>query len=276
MSEKKRVATYARVSLRIQREEGKSLDAQKAEMHEFAEARGWEVVAEFVDAGKTGTNTDRSGLQALLKAAEEGAFDVLLVHDLSRLSRSLSDTLELFKDLGEMDVGFASVNDPDFDFSNATGRLILSIMAALNQYYVDMLKMHTAKSKRERARRGLYNASITPYGYRHVGDADTPPEIVEEEANAVRKLFERYATGKHSYIDLADWISDAGYRTRAGRRFSKATVGKLLRNPFYKGSVVYKQGQQSQDVGEIYNGQHEAIVSEEVWENVQKMREQMR
>ena len=92
----------------------------------------------------------------------------------------------------------------------------------------------------------------------------------------VQGMFKRYAAGEHSYTDLVDWLNEAGCRTRAGRRFSKATVGKLLRNPFYKGSVVYKQGQQSQDVGEIYNGQHEAIVSEEVWENVQKMREQMR
>jgi hypothetical protein len=146
-------------------------------------------------------------------------------------------------------------------------------MAALNQYYVDMLKMHTAKSKRERARRGLYNYSNVPYGYRQVGDADTPPEIVEKEADVVRQLFERYATGEHSYIDLADWISDAGYRTHSGRRFSKATVRKMLCNPFYKGSVVYKQGKQSLDVGEVYDGQHEAIVSENVWEICRKIRD---
>jgi site-specific DNA recombinase len=274
MSEKKKIATYARVSVIVQSEEGKSLDAQKAEMHEFAEARNWEVVAEFVDAGKTGTNTDRSGLQVMLKAAEDGAFDVLLVHDLSRLSRSLSDTLEIFRDLGEMDVGFASVNDPDFDFSNATGRLFLSIIAALNQYYVDVLKMHTAKSKRERARRGLYNAPTTPYGYRRVGDADTPPEIVEKEAEVVRELFARYATGEYSYLDLVSWINNAGHRTQTGRNFSRNTIANMLCNPFYKGAVAYKKGERSLDAGEVYDGQHEAIVSEGVWEAVRKIREQ--
>jgi site-specific DNA recombinase len=238
--------------LSIQGEEGKSLAAQKEEMHEFAEAQGWQVVAEFVDAGETGTSMERSGLQEALEAAEDGTFDVLLVHELSRLSRSLFDTLKIFEDLGQAGVGFVSIKDPDFNFSSATGRLFLSVLAALNQYYVDLLRMHTAKSKRERARRGLYNASITPYGYRHVGDADTPPEIVEEEAEAVRGLFERYATGRYSYIDLAEWINEAGYHTRSGRSFSKDTISEMLRNPFYKGKVVYKRGERSPDAWEVY------------------------
>jgi site-specific DNA recombinase len=276
MSKKKRACTYARVSLDVQAEEGRSLSAQKAEMREFAETRGWKVVAEFVDAGETGRNTDRPGLQAALEAAEEGEFDVLLVHELSRLSRSVTDTIGTFEKLGEMGVGFASVKEPDFDFASATGRLFLAIMAALNQHYVDLITMHTAKSKRDRARRGLYNASIAPYGYKHVGDANTPPEIVEEEAKVVRGLFERYATGEHSSLDLVKWVNEAGYRTRSRNRFAQGVVAQMLRNPFYKGKVVYRQGKRVQGAGEIYDGQHEAIVNEELWETVREVREQRR
>ena len=276
MSERKRVATYARVSLGVQVEEGRSLSAQEAEMREFAEARGWEVVDEFVDAGETGTNTERPGLQAALEAVGRGEFDVLLVHELSRLSRSLRDTLNIFEALGRMDVGFAAVKDPDFNFYSTTGRLFLTVVAALNQYYVDTIRMHTAKSKRDRARRGLYNSPVPPYGYRQVGDADTPPEIVEEEAEVVRDLFERYAMGQHSYRDLANWINEAGYHTRSGSTFSKDTVAEILRNPFYKGEVAYKQRERSQEEWELYAGRHEAIVSEEVWEVCRRMRERKR
>lgn len=276
MDNETRVALYARVSTGMQAEEGKSLDAQIAEMREFAEVKGWKVVTEFVDAGETGTDLDRPALQAALEAAEEGTYDVLLVHEMSRLSRSLYDTLSIFEQLGNLGVWFASVKEPDFDLSTPTGRLTLTMLAALNQYYVDLLKMHTAKSKRERARRGLYNASITPYGYRHVGDADTPPEIVPDEAEAVKEMFERYASGRHSYRDIADWINDAGHRTRSGRRFSKDTIADMLRNPFYKGKVVYKRGEHGQEAGEIFDGQHEAIVSEELWELCRKTRERRR
>ncbi len=268
-----RVALYARVSTGMQAEEGKSLAAQLAEMHEFAQARGWEVVVEFVDAGESGTDMDRRGLQEALQAAQEEAFDVLLVHELSRLSRSMFDTLSIFEQLGEANVGFASVKEPNFNFSDPASRLMLTMLAALNQYYIDLLKMHTAKSKRERARRGLYNSSITPYGYRHVGDADTPPEILPEEANVVREMFERYATGKWSYYDLAEWSRDAGYQTRHGNNFSKDAIADMLRNRFYQGQVVYHRGQHGQHAEEFYEGQHEAIVSTELWEMCRKMRE---
>jgi site-specific DNA recombinase len=268
-----RVAIYARVSTGMQAEEGKSLDAQIAEMQEFAEKRGWKVVAKFVDAGESGTDMDRRGLQEALEAAEEGAFDILLVHELSRLSRSMFDTLSIFEQLGEYKVGFASVNDPNFDFSQPASRLMLTMLAALNQYYVDMLKLHTAKSKRERARQGLYNASITPFGYQHVGDADTPPEIVPEEAEIVREMFKKYATGKWSYNDLAEWSWDAKYKTRKGNNFSKDAIAEIIRNRFYRGQVVYRQGKHGQDAGEVFEGQHEAIVSDDLWEMCRKMRE---
>ena len=125
--EQPEVALYARVSTGMQAEEGKSLDAQIAEMREFAAMRNWKVVTEFVDAGETGTDLDRPGLMSALEAAEKGAYDILLVHEMSRLSRSLYDTLSILEQLGKWEVGFASVKDPDFDFSNPTGCLMLTM-----------------------------------------------------------------------------------------------------------------------------------------------------
>ena len=267
-----RVALYARVSTNMQAEEGKSIAAQLAEMREYTAARGWTVVAEFTDPGFSGTDVDRPGLQTLLAAAEEGAYDVLLIHELSRLSRRIYDTFRIFEHLGKLGVGFTSVKEPDFDFSTPTGCLFLTILAALNQYYVDLLKMHTAKSKRQRAREGLYNASIPPHGYRHTGDSDTPPAVVEQESEVVLKMFRQYATGKHSYAELAQWINDAGYRTRSGCRFSKDTVADIVRNPFYKGYVVYRRGSHDQAVGELFPGKHEPIVSPELWEECRRVR----
>ena len=271
-----RVATYARVSTNMQAEEGKSIAAQEAEMSEYAQARGWSVTLRFTDPGISGTTLNRPGLQALLAAAETGVIDILLVHELSRLSRRIFDTFALLEKLGKLDIGFASVKEPDFDFSDPTKRLFMTILAAMNQYYIDLLKMHTAKSKRQRARQGLYNASITPYGYRHTGGPNTPPEIVAAEAEAVRELFRRYATAKFSFAELADWINDAGYRTRSDLRFSKDTIADMLRNPFYKGYVLYRPGTRSQKEGELYPGKHKAIVDADTWEMARRVREQRR
>lgn len=271
-----RVITYARVSSDLRLEEGKSIPAQQNEMRQFVQQRGWTIVAEFADPGMTGTNMDRPGLQAVLAAVQLKSFDVLLVHELSRLSRSIFDTFEIFDIIGQFNIGFASVKDPDFDFSSPTGRLFLTILAALHQYYVDLVRMHTKKAKHERAREGLYNASTTPFGYRHTGSPDTPPEIVPDQAEAVRQIFARYVTGQVSYAELADWINDAGFRNRSGARFSKDTLADMLRNPFYKGYVLYRPDSRSQQDGELYPGRHQPIVDAETWDMARRIREQRR
>lgn len=270
-----RVAAYARVSTEMQAEDGLSITAQLNEIREFAAARGWTVVSEFVDAGITGQTLDRPGLQNMLTAAEQGAFDILVVHELSRLSRSsVYDTFSIFDHLGRCKVGFASVKEPQFDLSNPTGRFLLTIIAAINQYYIDILRMHTRKAKRERAREGLYNSSVPPYGYANAGSPRLPPVIVPEEAEAVRFMFERYVTGRYSLGDIAQMMNDRGWRTRSGRQFSRDTVTDMIRNPFYAGKVVYKAGQRKRDVGEVFEGRHEPIISEDVWEASVRIRDQ--
>jgi site-specific DNA recombinase len=272
MGQAERVALYARVSTEMQAEEGFSIEAQLNEMRAYAAQRGWKVVAEFVDAGISGSTMDRPGLRALLEAAQARQFDVVLVHELSRLSRSVFDTFEIFEQLGRAQVGFASVREQQFDLSQPHGRFFLTMIASINQYYLDMLRLHTQKSKRERARQGLYNASVAPYGYRHVGDARTPPEVVEEEAKVVRRVFEMYATGRYTCRQIAEVLNGEGYRTRSGRRFSKDSITEMLRNPFYIGKVTYREGRRGEV--EVYDGLHEPIVSEALWEAAARVRNQ--
>jgi len=266
-----RVALYTRVSTSMQVEEGFSLDQQLREMHEFARQKGWEVVAEYIEAGQSGTTMDRPQLEALLQAAEEGAFDILLVHELSRLSRSVYDTFDIFEHLGQHHIGFASVREPQFNLTTPSGRFFLHIMASINQYYVDLLREEIKKGKRGRAAEGYTNASIAPFGYRRASDNPKDPLVIDpEEAEAVLMAYEAYATGQYTAQDIADMLNARGYRTRKGRRFSKEGVREILRNPFYKGYVVYRQGQHHSE-GEIYPGKHEPIVSEELWDTVQQM-----
>lgn len=269
-----RAVAYARVSTEMQAEEGLSIAAQLAEIREFAAARGWQVVNEFVDAGITGQTLDRPGLQAVLLAAAQGAFDILVVHELSRLSRSsVYETFAIFEQLGRHGVGFASVKEPQFDLSNPTGRFLLTIIAAINQYYIDILRLHTRKAKRERAREGLYNASVAPYGYALSGSPRAAPVVVAAEAEVVRFLFEHYASGRYSIEELTELINERGWRTRTGRRFSVETVNDMLRNPFYAGKVVYRAGQRARGAGEVFEGQHEALVTPELWAACERVRQ---
>ncbi|OQY27455.1 MAG: hypothetical protein B6243_13000 [Anaerolineaceae bacterium 4572_5.2] len=265
-----RVILYARVSTDMQAKEGHSIDAQLNEMREFAAPRNWQVVGEFLDPGASGSSMNRPGLQTLLQAVANKEGDVVLVHETSRLSRSIFDTFRIFEILGQHEVGFASVKEPNFDFSSPSGRLFLTMIAAMNQYYLDLLKQHTAKGKRERARKGLYNASIMPYGYAPTENPKEPPLIAKSEAEGVRLAFETYAAGNASYQDVSERLNEAGYRTRSGRGFAKDTIDDMLRNPFYIGKIVY--GTKRKDKApETFDGRHEKIISPQLFEACQRV-----
>ena len=265
-----RIVLYARVSTEEQGgEEHHSLEAQLNEMHDYAQQKGWMVVGEFVET-LSGTRRDRPQLEAVLELCRSGSFDILLVHELSRLSRSVYHTLDIFDILGKHNIGFASVKDPDFNFADPTKRFFLIILAAISEYYINLLKMHTTKAKRQRAREGLYNASITPFGYAPSGNPSKPPTVVPREAEAVHMAFEKYALGQFTHMDIADVLNATGHRTRKGRRFSKDTVADMLGNPFYMGKIPYRQSHGKTD--EMYEGLHESLVSPELWERCQRIR----
>ncbi|MDY7076881.1 MAG: recombinase family protein [Chloroflexota bacterium] len=256
-----RTALYVRTALNAQPEDRQPIATQLAAMREFAAQKGWTIVAEFVDAH----SNNRPSLRDLLAAIEEPAFDIVLVYTLATLSDSIFDTLAIFETLGKHNVGFTSVKEPQFDLTAPTEHPPLNLIANLGQYYDDLLHRHTNKAKHQRTYEGLYSTQIPHYGYQHDGDPQSPPTIVEEEAEAIRLAFERYAAGKDSYQDIADLLNESGYRTRRGRNFSKDTVAGMLRNPFYAGKATHK--------GEAVSGQHAAVVSEGLWEATHHVRE---
>lgn len=146
---------YARVS--TEEQAGKdhfSIEAQLHEMRDYASEKGWDIVGEFVDEGESGTKHDRPQLNAALSITQKKGCDIFLTHELSRLSRSVYHALDIFDKLGQLQVGFASVKDPEFDFSDPSKRFFLTIKAAINEYYIHLLRQHTSKSKRERSRQG--------------------------------------------------------------------------------------------------------------------------
>ncbi len=273
--------------------EGKSIDAQLEEMRDYARARGWEIVGEYVDAGVSGTKLDRPEFQRMMADMAEGQFDLILVHELSRLSCSVYDAFDVFAQLGEHDVGFASVKEQQFDYTKSHDRLILHLLTLLHQYYVDILREHVAKSKRQRARLGLHNSSIAPYGYIFPDQPDQPMQVHPKEAEGVRLIFQLYATTRYSMQEIADELNRRGFRRRVHRKklreprtpplrqeddqtvtaldkdptmFTAEVVRDILHNRFYIGEISYGYRAKAP---EIYQGLHEPIISRELWEETQ-------
>jgi site-specific DNA recombinase len=258
-----RAGLYARVS-REEQAEGYSLDEQLDAMRRFCAEQGWAVVAEYVEPGFTARTDDRPVFREVLKDGHAGSFDVLVTHKLDRAFRSLLDQLQRLAQLTEWEVTYVSVVER-IDYSTPHGKLFMAQLGALNQYYSDNLSTETRKGKRGRAKKGLSNASTTAYGYRR--NEEGLDEIDPEAAQAVILAFESYATGEQSDTDVARMLNRAGYppsgRARSGK-WTREGVRYMLTNRFYTGWVQHDE--------DWYPGQHEAIISQELFDQVQTLR----
>jgi DNA invertase Pin-like site-specific DNA recombinase len=261
-----RAGLYARVS-REEQAEGYSLDEQIAAMRRYCEQRGWQVAAEYVEPGVSGTTGDRPALRRVLADCGARKLDVLLTHQLDRLARNLRLQLEILSDLGRWHVAYISVVE-QIDYTTPQGSLFLSMLGAFNEYYVANLRRETKKGKRGRATAGRSNASYAPLGYRRQDGQDV---IDPDTATGVRLAFEAYATGENSDVDVARLLNESGIppvgRALSGR-WTREGVRYLLCNPFYVGMVRYG--------GETYPGQHEPLITRELWDRVQAKRAERR
>jgi site-specific DNA recombinase len=168
-----RAAIYARVSTEEQ-VEGYSIDAQRRTFQTFAKDRQWEICREYIDEGKSARTDNinkRPAFKEMVADALAGQFDVLVVHKLDRFARNLRITLEYFDKLSKAEVSFVSISE-NMDFSTPWGRLALTLLGGLAQFYSDNLSQETKKGWAERKEQGLY-AGLLPFGAAK-GDEDVP------------------------------------------------------------------------------------------------------
>lgn len=253
--------------------DGHSLDAQLAACRRLATERGWQITHEYSDVESART-TDRPQFTAMLAAAEQRAFDVIVVHKLDRFSRSVTDTLFTLRRLSQAGIGFVSISE-QFDYSTPIGKVMLTMLAAFAEWYLDNLAQETSKGKRERATKGRWNGML-PFGYTaqyRKDGGDGLPRIDDKSAAGVRLAFEQYAAGTRSDYDIAQLLNEAGYRpqgrgARALPLWSADSVRVLLQNRFYLGEAQYK--------GEWRKGEHPPIIDANLFARCQQVRARRR
>ncbi len=293
-----RSVLYARVSTRMQVQDGLSLDVQIREMEEYAAKKGWDVVGRYIDAGKSGSSLQRPEIQRLLADMVEDRFDIVIAMDSSRLSRDAKDFMYLLDRFQEHGIRPAFLQEPEHDISTPEGRLRAHIMASIHEYQLGVTRTKVIASKHQRARIGLHNASTIPYGYKSTGAPKAPLIIDEQEAEAVRLAFSLYATGHYSFHDVAQELNRRGYRHRPGSRvksspnhperdltkFTAEGIRDMLGNRFYVGDIVYermrirnkKRVRKKDGVKKVYQGQHVPIIDRTLFERVQEVKKQRR
>ncbi|HWQ85000.1 MAG TPA: recombinase family protein, partial [Anaerolineales bacterium] len=218
------------------------------------------------------------GINAMREAARRGEFKVLYVHKVDRLARRLEWSLEIVHELQELDIIFKAVQQP-LDLGTPEGKLLFHLVSSLGEFYSDNLSKETNKGKLERSLQGYHNGAV-PWGYISVLQGNRKVGVPDPgKASVVVEMFERYATGLYSDMQIAAWLNEGEYLTAKGRSFNKDSVRDMLCNPYFVGKIRYR-GMTVRPKGVSYRstppqvteGQHEPIITQELWDRCQGLR----
>lgn len=245
-------AIYARVSPKGSGFENEtSLEMQINFCKEYIKSQRGEIVDIQQDEFYSGKDMKRPGFQKLMRDLKEGQaeWECLCVYKLSRLTRSSKDGATIFEDLRAWNRGFISVTEPNFDFSTPMGRAMLSIFQAFNQFEREQTAENTRNKMISIAARGEWPVGNVPLGYCRKAKHDNALCIEPRGAEIVRDVFQMYADGKEGI--------------RIARKYKKTQqwVYHILHNAIYLGKIPY--------AGEIYEGKHTPIITEELYRAVQ-------
>ena len=262
-----RVST-ARQATKNGEAEGYSIPAQREACLRKARELGAEVVDEFVDAGASARSADRAELQRMLLRVREGDVSYVIVHKLDRLARSRIDDAEIATIFHLSGTTLVSTSE-QID-NSPSGELLHGIMATIAEHYSKNLSFEAKKGMAEKVRRGG-TVGVAPLGYLNVTDRSSGIEIRTvgidpDRAPHVIWAFEQYATGIWSVSSLRDALEERGFKSRTTRKLvgqplNGSQVHRMLTNSYYKGQIQFK--------GALYDGAHEPIVSDIVWQRVQ-------
>ena len=147
-----RAALYARVSTSHQ---GQDVGLQLDELRQVAAQRGWCVVSEHIDDGRSGADRTRPALAAALEDARLGQFDLLAIWKIDRLVRDTRHLLEVVAQLEGWGVGLASLRDSHIDTSTAQGRFTLQILSSVAELEKAMIRERVVAGIERARRRGV-------------------------------------------------------------------------------------------------------------------------
>ena len=261
--QKKRCVVYTRKS----HEEGldqafNSLDAQRQACESYIQSQqfnGWELMPKrYDDGGFSGGTLERPALKELLADIEAGKVDVVVIYKIDRLSRSLVDFAELQSRFEKHGVSFVSVTQ-QIDTSGSTGRMMLNILMTFAQYEREIIADRIRDKMAATRKQGKFAGGTLPYGYK---SENKKMVIRQDEAEVLKRIFQRYLEIQ-SPKQIAIELNSNGLRIRTGREWNTSHIYRQLNSYACIGKVEYK--------GQIYDGEHEAIIPMETWNEVQRL-----
>ncbi len=268
----RRCAVYTRKSSEEGLEQDfNSLHAQREACEAFIKSQtgeGWRLVkTSYDDGGLSGGNMERPALKLLLDHIEQGLIDVVVVYKVDRLTRSLADFAKMVEVFDAHGISFVAVTQ-QFNTTTSMGRLTLNVLLSFAQFEREVTGERIRDKIAASKRKGMWMGGCPPLGYDVV---DRRLVVNPKEAELVKLIYETYlklGSVRHlkEHLERQGTVSKirtskSGNRT-GGCSFARGALYELLANPLYIGEVRHKK--------ERHPGQHEAILSRDLWERVQQ------
>ncbi|MBP1906325.1 site-specific DNA recombinase [Paenibacillus turicensis] len=270
---KQKIAIYCRVSTEEQTS-GFSLDSQQAILQEYALKKGYDIYDFYIDDGYSGKDFSRPEVQRLFRDIREEKFSAVLAWKVDRISRSNRDVLTLIDlELKPRDMKLL-ISTCDIDSSTTNGYMFISLLGTFAEYERTVIIERVQLGMTRRATEGHW------CGGRILGyDSKEGSLLVnEEEKKTVEKIFELRASGL-GYKSISSRLNELGYQTKNKNQFQINSVKTILSNSTYIGKMNWgnhRDWEAKRRKGKSNNpihveGQHEAIISQELWNKAQEV-----
>jgi site-specific DNA recombinase len=272
-----RCGLYARVSTEDQANvKDGSLDTQLDKLQREVRHKNanddddWRVAAVYREEGRSGKDTNRPQYQSMLADVRAGKLDAVLCTRMDRVSRSILDFFSLLEVLKEHQVAFISLQE-NWDTSTPMGEFAMGQIMLVAQLERRQISQRTQEKAFWRAQRGLSNGGqILGYDL----DPDNPGirMVNPQERDLVVLIYKTYVKEKGT-LRTAQEINRKGYRTKSytsrrgaihvGKEFADTAILRILTNSYFIGKIRYGE--------EVYEGKHEPIVPNALWEQAQRI-----
>lgn len=243
----KSCVAYMRYSTDNQTEN--SIEYQRAAIKEYCNRTGLTLLQEFVDEAHSATNVQRPEFQRMMKEAMNGPdWETIIVYDLSRLFRNVTDAAFYKSKLNDMGIKIISVSEPLPDSDE--GWLTETFTDTLNEYYIRQNKRKTHAGMTVKAKNAEHCGGIPPLGY----DVDSNGKLIinEDEANTVREIFKLFRLG-YSYKNMTEYLNGQGFKTKAGKPFTKNSFHNILTQEKYVGTYRWNRRKAKNSKGQHNN-----------------------
>ena len=290
MKKQQKCYIYTRVSTFMQ-VDGYSLDAQKDKLKKYADYQEMSIVGEYSDEGKSGKSVEgRPQFKQMLSDIENGKDDVdyVLVFKLSRFGRNAADVLSSLQKMQDYGVNLICVED-GIDSSKDAGKLMISVLSAVAEIERENILVQTMEGRKQKAREGKWNGGFAPYGYQLVNGELI---IAEDEAEIIRIIYDKFVNTTMGMAAIATFLNNSGYKKKLRQNntiegFSTSFVKGVLDNPVYCGKLAFGRRKNEKIPGTrneyhivkqkeymLSDGIHEAIISEEMWNQAHRKRQE--